>query len=233
MKLHRQFAHTTSNKLIKLINSASQEWRNNKNLTAEILRVINECNTCQIFKKLSPRPVVGLSMASQFLECVAIDLKFYRKHILLHTIDHATCLSVSPVITSKKPDIIISKISQLWISAYGLPEKVLSDNSGEFANDHFTNMCEAININFKLTSAESPSSNGLGERHNLLLGDMLNRFLKESTNNIHTAVAWAINAKNSLTNIHGFSPYQLEISQNRILPCAATSKPCIPQPAEF
>ena len=39
MKLHRQFAHPTSNKLIKLINSASQEWRNNENLKAEISKV--------------------------------------------------------------------------------------------------------------------------------------------------------------------------------------------------
>ena len=62
-------------------------------------------------------------------------------------IDHATCLSASIVITSKKPDIIISKIFKVWISVYGLPEKFLSDNGGEFANDHFTNMCEAMNIN--------------------------------------------------------------------------------------
>ena len=77
MKLHRQFAHPTSNKLIKLINSACQEWRNNENLKAEILKVTNKCNTCQIFKKPSPRPVVGLPMASLFLACVALDLTFY------------------------------------------------------------------------------------------------------------------------------------------------------------
>ena len=38
VKLHRQFAHPTSNKLMKLINSASQEWRSNENLKAEILK---------------------------------------------------------------------------------------------------------------------------------------------------------------------------------------------------
>ena len=53
---------------------------------------------------------------------------------------------------------------------------------------------------------------------------MLDRILEESTNNIDIAVEWAINAKNSQTNIHGFSLYQLVISQNPILPCAATSK---------
>ena len=70
---------------------------------------------------------------------------------------HVTRLSASAVITSKKSDII-SKIFQLWINARGLPKKFLSDNSGDFANDHFTNMCEATNINLKLTSAESPWS---------------------------------------------------------------------------
>ena len=79
-------------------------------------------------------------------------------------IDHATRLSASTVITSKKPDIIINKIFQVWISVYGLPENFLSDNGGEFASDHFTNMCEAMNINFKLTNAESPWSNGLIKR---------------------------------------------------------------------
>ena len=37
IKIHRQFANPTSNKLIKLINYAGQEWRNNENLKAEIL----------------------------------------------------------------------------------------------------------------------------------------------------------------------------------------------------
>ena len=221
MKLHRQFAHPTSNKLIKLINSAGQEWRNNENLKAEILKVTNECNNCQVFKKPSLRPVVGLPMASRFFECVARDLKFYRKHILLHMIDYTTHLSASTVITSKKPDLI-SKIFQVWISVYGLPEKFLSDNGGEFANDHFTNMCEAMNINLKLTSTESTWNNSFVKRHNLILGDMLDRILEESTNNIDIAVVWAINAKNSLTC---FSPYQLPIFQNPILPFAATSKP--------
>ena len=189
IKIYRQFANPTSNKLIKLINSASQEWINNENLKAKILKVTNECNTCQIFKKPPPRPTVGLPMESQFPECVAIDLKFYRRHILLHMIDHAIRLSASAAITSKKPDIIISKIFQLWISIFILPEKFLSDSGEEFANNHFTNMCEAININFKLTSAESTWRNGSVERHNLILKNMLDRILEESTNNIDIAVA--------------------------------------------
>ena len=178
-KLHRQFVHPALNKLIKLINSPSQEWRSNENLKAKILKITIECNTCHIFKKLSPRPVVELPMVSQFPECVAIDLKFYRKHTLLHIIDHATPLSASAIITSKKPHIIISKIFQLWISVYGLLKKFLSDKGREFANDHFTNMCKSMKLHFKLTSTESPCSNDFLKRQNLILGDMLNRILEE------------------------------------------------------
>ena len=92
-------------------------------------------------------------------------------------VEHATCLSASAVIISRKPDIIISKIFQLWVRVYGLPEKCLSDNNREFVNDHFTNMCEAMKINFKLTSTELPWSNGLFEKCNLILGEMLDRIL--------------------------------------------------------
>ena len=225
IKLHKQFAHPTSNKLIKLIDSAGEKWKNNTELKTEIKTITNECNTCQIFKKPPTRPVVGLPVASKFLECVAMDLKFYKKYILLHLIDHATHLSASAVIPSKKPETIIKKIFQIWISVYGLPEKFLSDNGGEFANQEFVNMCEATNINFKLTSAESPCSNGLVERHNLVLADMLDKILEETTSSIEIALAWAINAKNSLSNFHGFSPYQLAIGQNPTLPCAITDEP--------
>ena len=75
-------------------------------------------------------------------------------------------------------------------------------------------MCEAININFKSTGTESPWSNSLVEGQNLILGDMLDRILEESVNNIDIAAVWAINTKKSLKNVHGFSPLQWAIVQN-------------------
>ena len=94
-KLHSQFAHPPANKLIKLLVSAGEPWANDAELKKEILKVSEECQTCQVYKKPPPRPVVGLPLASTFLECVAMDLKFFEKHILLHLIDHATRLSQS------------------------------------------------------------------------------------------------------------------------------------------
>ena len=135
------------------------------------MKVTNNCNTCKIFHKSPPRPVVHLPMRPRFLKQVDMDWKFYSKHILLHIINHATRSSATTVTPS-------------WISVNGLPEKFLRDNGGEFGNDNFTNMCETTYINSKLTGAESLWSNGLVERHNFILGHMLDCILEETRDNI-------------------------------------------------
>ena len=53
---------------------------------------------------------------------------------------------------------------------------------------------------------------------------MPDKILHENNCDYDLALAWAINAKNSLSNIHGFSPYQLSIGTNPKLPCLHLSK---------
>ena len=136
-----------------------------------------------------------------------MDLKIYEGKIILHLVDHATRLSVSPLVPSKKPDVIIESILKNWISVFGTTDQFLSDNGGEFANEKFMEMCESLNINFKTTSAESPWSNGLIETDNLIFSKMLDKVLEESKCSFEVALAWCTNAKNPLQNVHGFSPF--------------------------
>ena len=163
-------------------------------------------------------------MATSFQETVAMDLNFYRGNILPHLIDHCTRLSASTVIPNKNPDIIIKGIFSIWISVYGLAEIFLTDNGREFANTEFTQLCESLGITIKTLSTEAPWSNGLVERHNLILPDMLDKILEENNCDLELAVLWSVNAKNSLTNIHGFSPYQLAISTHPKLPSIHNTK---------
>ena len=43
--------------------------------------------------------------------------------------------------------------------------------------------------------------------------------------NMDLTLAWCLNAKNSLANVHGFSPFQLVFGQNPKLPSTFTDKP--------
>ena len=163
-------------------------------------------------------------MAAAFQECVAMDLRFYSGKILLHLMDHATRLSASTFVPSKEPNVIINAIFKSWIQIFGAPEKCLTDNGGEFANAEFLQMCEAMNITVKVTAAESPFSNGLVQRHSFIIANMMDKTLEESQFGLDLALSWCLNVKNSLTNVHGFSSFQLALGQNLRLPSTFIDK---------
>ena len=53
---------------------------------------------------------------------------------------------------------------------------------------------------------------------------MLDKVLEETKCDLELPVAWCVNVKNSLSNIHGFSPYQLVISTKPKLPSVMSDR---------
>ena len=54
---------------------------------------------------------------------------------------------------------------------------------------------------------------------------MLLKTCEESGSGLEIALQWVINAKNSLSNVHGFSPYQLVFVMNPRLPNVLSNRP--------
>ena len=106
--------------------------------------VSEECQVCQLYRKPPPHPTDELPMATIFQECIIMD--FYKGKIYLHLIDHATRMSSQIFVKSKKLNAIINGIFKCWIQISGAPEKLMTDNGGEFANESFINNCKDINI---------------------------------------------------------------------------------------
>ena len=154
-----------------------------------------------------------------------MDLKFFEGKIILHMIDHLTRFSMAVICRSKEPKEILSAFVRNWVSIFGPPEKVLTDNGGEFSNAVFLSLAEAMNIRVLNTAAESPWSNGLVERHNAVLGEMLHKVMSDKRTSLDNALAWCVQAKNSLTNVHGFSPSQLALGYIPQLPDVFSNKP--------
>ena len=144
LKLHRQFAHPSENRLLNLINHAGHPWSGNENLKKEIKQISQNCDICKRFKKPSPRPVVGLPMASTFQETVALDLKFYNGKIIFHLIDHATRLSAGSIVPNKNPENIIKHMLKHWISVYGAAETFLSYNGGNLLTNNSLNSVSSL-----------------------------------------------------------------------------------------
>ena len=222
MKLHRCFAHPSADRLLRLVNSAGIRWSQNENLKKEINKITESCNVCKIFKKAPPRPIVGLPLATEFQESVAMDLKQYQGKQILHLVDLCTRLSAALFIPNKKKETIVSAILQIWVSVYGTPNKFMADNGGEFANSEFLSFCEQFGITINTTAAESPWSNGIVERANQTIARSMDKIISDTGCHPELALLWALNAKNSLQNVAGFSPFQLVLGRNPRLPSTLT-----------
>ena len=225
-KLHRQFCHCSADRLSRLVRSSNM-WGHDreKQIIESIIEVSNACNVCKRFKRAPAVPVVSLPLASDFNEVVAMDLIVLANgKYVLHLIDMFTRFSAACVRSSKKKDVIADAIMKIWISYFGRPSKFLADNGGEFANSEYSDMCEAFGINIMRTSAESPWSNGLCERHNGVLKESILKTIEDSKCSLDTAVAWAVSSKNSLHGNNGYSPNTLVFGRNPNYPSVITDQ---------
>ena len=222
LKLHRQFAHPSKEKLLRLIKDAGIK---DEKLEDEIRKIADNCDTCTQFKRTPSRPVVSVPMAKQFNEMISMDLKIWKDKYFLVMIDMATRYCNACVITSKEAEVIIDGVMRHWVALFGAPRKILTDNGGEFNNDKFRSMCENFNIQVMCTAAESPWSNGTCERLNAVLKNNVLKIREENQCSIGTALAWAVAARNALQNNHGFSPNQLVFGFNPSIPNLGEDSP--------
>ncbi len=223
MKLHKQFGHASADKLQRLLNSSG-----NKDTECSIIlqKIVSECEVCQKHSKAKPKPAVGLPLASQYNETVAVDLHELEQGVwYLHIIDQFTRFSAGSILTTKRSSEIVKHFLHDWISVHGPPQKLFSDNGGEFNNDELKDMAENFNIEIKTTAAYSPWSNGLLERHNQTLNEIIMKVKTSNGCDWHTAMDWALMAKNTMQSVHGYSPHQLVFGQNPNLPSVLIDKP--------
>ena len=76
-------------------------------------------------------------------------------------------------------------------------------------NSELQDMAENLNITVKTTPADSPFSNRLLERQNAVLTETLLKVRDWHKLDWEKLLGWAINAKNSMQSVHGFSAFQL------------------------
>ena len=221
MKLHRQFGHPSAERLIKMIRNSGC---NNSALEKEIICLSEKCEICKKFRKPSPKPVVSLPLAENFNETIAMDLKSYGKVYFLVIVDVYTKFCAAAVINNKRPETIIENLFSSWITLFGAPKKILTDNGGEFSNSIMIQFAESFNVKLLATAAESPFSNGIVERLNSVLGMSVSKILQDSNCSVKIALAWAVSARNALCTYTGYCPNQLVFGYNPAFPCYAVNK---------
>ena len=90
------------------------------------------------------------------------------------------------------------QICQIYIYIYieKPPLPLPTPNGGQFTNSLFLEMCKVMYITVRVTATESPFSNRLVERHNMIIENMLNKILIDQQLDLDNALSWCLNAKN-------------------------------------
>ena len=224
LKLHKQFGHASAENLKKLMQNAGIK---NTEVYRDMTEIVEKCDVCARHKKTPPKPVVGMPLAEDYNHTVAVDLHELDRNVwYFHMIDVYTRFSAAVIVRNKRAPTIVENFMKHWIAIHGPPKVVLSDNGSEFNNEEFRDMCQNFNIEVKTTAAYSPWSNGLCERHNQTLTNIMQKVRADKKEiNLETALCWALAAKNSMVNTHGFSPYQLVFGKNPNFPSTLTDEP--------
>ena len=113
-------------------------------------------SSLQVAKRTPSKPKVGMPLATDFNECVALDLRgpIDNKKYILYFVDCFTRLTRGVLIRDKTPATIVKAIINFWIIGKGLgpgmPGKFLYDNGTEFNNPQMIDLCEKIQLLFLL-----------------------------------------------------------------------------------
>ena len=223
LKLHRQFAHASKERLLKLIKESGCA-------DAEFLKLVEDtvdnCEFCRKYQVKKPKPIVSLPKSQTFNGCVLMDLKEVEKgkKFILHLIDCGTRYTAASLIHSKKKEVVVAAVCKTWIAYFGAPKKMHSDCGGEFCNEAMSELHDKFGIETSTTPGEAPWANGIVERHNKVLFEGMQKTLQDVHCSEETALAWAVSAANSLQNRNGFAPNQLVLGKNVVLPSVLSSE---------
>ena len=131
--------------------------------------------------------------------------------------DRNTGFLVTAPIPNKTSEIVIEAIEVHFISKFGIPETIITDQGREFVSHKFSAFCERLGIWHKTTTAYHPQAQGKIER--------MHRILKSSIRALNEPASWhrslpyiTLQINNQTSGINSFTPFQFTFGQPGRLP---------------
>ena len=182
----------------------------------DVEKFVRTCAACvtRLPSPLVQHPARALSIPGCFHR-VALDLALgfpttSRGHIgILVIMEYLTKFPVCYPILNKSSQEIASKFLN-FVSMFGPPLEILSDQGGEFVNGTLNSLCKDLGISKRVTSPYHPRVDGLVERFNRTLIRSLETLSMENPSDWDLQLDIALMGYRS--RIHsstGFSPFEL------------------------
>ena len=192
----------------------------------DINRLIQSCHRCLCAKasRIPQRAPLHPIVSTEPLEVVCMDFmgletsKGGYSSILVIT-DHFTKFAVAVPTRNQKATTTAQALVQKFILPYGIPRRLHSDQGANFESKVVKEMCKVLNIKKSRTTAYHPEGDGLCERFNSTLLNLLRTLDPGQKVRWADHIAGRVHAYNA--TIHettGYSPYHLLFGRKPRLP---------------
>ena len=192
---------------------------------ASLQKHISRCQQC-ILRKTPPNqraPLVNV-VTSQPLELLCMDFlslepsKGGIENILVIT-DHFTKYSVAVPCKNQSAKLTASVLFKEFIEHYGFPQRLHSDQGRNFEGKIIQELCRLGNIQKSRTTPYHPQGNGVCERFNRTLLNMLGTLPEEKKKDWKSSISSVTHAYNCTEHdVTGFSPFFLMYGRHPRLP---------------
>ena len=185
-------------------------------MSKNVKKLSDCCLECQKASQVELVPaIIHPLQVGNIFDRVGIDLTFGfptsangNCGILVIT-DYLSKYPYAVPIKSKSAEEIASKLLE-FISLFGPPKEILSDQGREFVNEIVSTLCKTLKIERITTSSYYPQTNGSTERFNATLANCLRKVTAEKPTEWDQWLPWILLSYRSRVNsTTGYQPYEL------------------------
>ena len=124
--------------------------------------------------------------------------------------DHFTKWTEAIPVPNHTADVVATVFVEQYVTRYGVPESLLSDQGAEFESAAFQSLCKVIGIRKKRTTAHHPSTNGSLERFHRTMKALLQSHAELHGDNWDKTLPLCMFAyRSSVHDTTGYEPFEM------------------------
>jgi transposase InsO family protein len=182
---------------------------------SDVAEYVRTCLTCRTVagRTATDAPVQQHQSPTRPFQFMAVDLLSMpessggNKYAMV-LIDYFSRYVIVVPLKEKSAAVVVKAIMDKVILVYGRPEKLLSDNGGEFDNELMRQVCEGVGIKKVYTTPYRPQSDGMVERFNRTLLRLLTCYVDSTQMHWDDTLPYVLFAYNtSISSATGEKPF--------------------------
>ena len=187
-------------------------------MSQDVKRYVNTCRTCSTQKKRSKKGKYPLTLYHTGAPMERIHIDFLgplsksingNEYILVMVDQFTKWVEIVPL-QSQNAEITAKAVIDNFLSKFGYPFQIHSDQGRNFESKLFHSVCELLKIHKSRTTPYRPQANGQVERYNRTLMEAIRCFTDNRPNDWDKYLQQLAGALRSSVNRHtGFTPNML------------------------